>query len=307
VDTKAWMADSAKAFAAHIDATFNGAVFRVGNAATTGAHTSIVPMVGIEWQRFGGGAKHGVGVGACRDLLTLPSSTQHTAQLFEADAVLATVFQDHPQWHFIDQRRINAGRESLYNDDLHYNGPLSLATIQEVLNKLCPEGSAHAPGKRAHTPTEIVSWARTDLAHHVVVGRAGDEAVFYFVSGEGYGYRANVAGVGQQKDTAKQCAGAGLNRSDEFGGRMPAYLKQYPLVRLAPAELQALYQAKAHIPYYCPGVALQLGGDRTVMALKEGGGLRYFSSGAEFVGEGREWDQIVHLSRWELHVLAGTA
>jgi len=45
VDTKAWMTESAKAFATHIDATFPGTVFRVGNAATIGAHESIRPMV----------------------------------------------------------------------------------------------------------------------------------------------------------------------------------------------------------------------------------------------------------------------
>jgi len=45
VDTKAWMTESAKAFVKHIDNTFNGTVFRVGNAATIGAHASITPMV----------------------------------------------------------------------------------------------------------------------------------------------------------------------------------------------------------------------------------------------------------------------
>ena len=45
VDTKAWMTESAKAFVKHIDTTFNGTVFRVGNAAAIGAHASISPMV----------------------------------------------------------------------------------------------------------------------------------------------------------------------------------------------------------------------------------------------------------------------
>jgi len=232
-----------------------------------------------------------------------PLTAHRTPQLFEADAILATVFQDHPKWHFIDQRRINSGREALYNDDLHYNGPLSLATIQVALNQLCPEGSAHAPKKQ---PAEQVAWARPDLMHHVVLEQVGKDIAFYFISAEGYGYRANGPGEGEQKGTPKQCSGASLNKSDEFGGRMPSYLRQYPLVRMNAAESRSLYKAKITIPYFCPGVALQVGGDRVVMSLTGAGGLHYFSSGSEFLGEGREWDQIVYLARWELHILAGS-
>ena len=128
---------------------------------------------------------------------------------------------------------------------------------------------------------------------------------FTLVSTEGYAYGVNVAGVGEQKGTAKQCSVANRNKSAEFES-MPSYLKQYNLVRMEmnSAESKSLYKAKIKLPYYCPGVALRTDGGRAVFSLKEGGGLHYLTS-AEFIASGREWDDIVFVPRWELHILAG--
>jgi len=225
------------------------------------------------------------------------SLSRCTAQLFEADEIQATIFPDRPKWHFIDQRSINSGREAFYNDDLHYNGPLSLATIQVVLNQLCPENRARTPEKSP----KLITWARPDLAHRVIAVGHGDAAAFYFVSTEGYAYGMNVAGQGEQKGTKKQCSVSNSNKSAEFEN-MPSYLKQYELIRM---ESMPVYTAKIRVPYYCRGVALRTDGGKSVFTLTEEGGIHYFNDAAEFLRSGREWEEIVFIPRWELHILAG--
>lgn len=225
------------------------------------------------------------------------SLSRCTAQLFEADEIQATIFENRPNWHFIDQRSINAGREAFYNDDLHYNGPLSLATIQVVLNQLCPEIRARTPERSQ----KLVTWARPDLAHRVIAVGHGDTAAFYFVSTEGYAYGINLAGQGEQKGTKKECSVSSSNKSAEFEN-MPSYLKQHELIRM---ENMLVYTAKKRVPYYCPGVALRTEGGKSVFSLKKEGGIHYFNSAAEFLASGREWEEIVFIPRWELHILAG--
>ncbi len=45
---------------------------------------------------------------------------------------------DEKRWHHIDQFSINQNRFEYYNDWLHFNGPLSSATVQLMLNTMCP-------------------------------------------------------------------------------------------------------------------------------------------------------------------------
>jgi hypothetical protein len=41
------------------------------------------------------------------------------------------------QWSVVDQWGINQGREALYNDHVHFSGPLSQATWHIILSSLC--------------------------------------------------------------------------------------------------------------------------------------------------------------------------
>lgn len=46
----------------------------------------------------------------------------------------------HPlqEWFLIDQWAINEGREFLYNDRIHFAGPLTDASLQQIMNSMCP-------------------------------------------------------------------------------------------------------------------------------------------------------------------------
>ena len=42
-------------------------------------------------------------------------------------------------WYLIDQWSINKQRDHLYNDHVHYVGPLTFATLHQILNIMCPK------------------------------------------------------------------------------------------------------------------------------------------------------------------------
>ena len=65
------------------------------------------------------------------------------------DDIFWEVFQPNSEpedqmWYTIDQWAINKGRNHLYNDDIHFVGPLNSATVHQVLNMLCPGGGEDA-------------------------------------------------------------------------------------------------------------------------------------------------------------------
>lgn len=73
-----------------------------------------------------------------------------TPKLRETDRVLGQLWQIdstslHEMWHTIDQWSINEGRDELYNDQIHFNGPLSKATLQQVLNEVFSCCCSHLP------------------------------------------------------------------------------------------------------------------------------------------------------------------
>eukprot|EP00981_Chlorochromonas_danica_P008060 scaffold1949_cov176-Ochromonas_danica.AAC.3 len=59
-----------------------------------------------------------------------------------ANAVVYEELHNTTPWYFIDQWAINSGRTAFpyYNDHIHYDGPLSHATLYQMLNELCPGG-----------------------------------------------------------------------------------------------------------------------------------------------------------------------
>lgn len=141
IDERAWLRSSASAFRRHITATFPGKVFRVTNSQTL---------------------KH----------------VQHmTPSLLEMDQMLWELWRpgsepDEEQWYTIDQWSINRGRDDLYNDHVHWVGPLTQATLHQVLNLLCPGEGIE----------EVLQWPRLDLIGKMLVHEDSARGKQYFVA-----------------------------------------------------------------------------------------------------------------------------
>ena len=109
VDSRAWLLASAASFRAHVAATFKGQVF----------HTSLAQL------SPNGRIKH------------LTPQMHNTNEALWRSGVWAPGSEPAP-WYHIDQWAINAGREHLYQDHVHFNGLLTHAMLHQVLNELCP-------------------------------------------------------------------------------------------------------------------------------------------------------------------------
>ena len=109
VDMAAWLLGSGSAFKGHLASTFPGQVFR-----TTLAEFNSAGYVG-------------------------PKSPN----LKRANDLLWQIWKpssEEKPWYTIDQWAINQNRHYLYNDHVHFNGPLTHAMLHQVLNELCPGG-----------------------------------------------------------------------------------------------------------------------------------------------------------------------
>ncbi len=112
IDIHAWLKDSTVHFKRNLDSIFKGHVFRVSLSQTTK-----------------------------RDAFHTPLLQEVDAQLYELwKPGAGSVSADTRDWHHIDQWAINKDRDHLYADRLHFPGNLSLATVHQVLNTLCPVG-----------------------------------------------------------------------------------------------------------------------------------------------------------------------
>lgn len=109
IDSAEWLRSSAAAFRGHLAATFPGQVFRT-TLAEFNSNSYLLPKI---------------------------------PQLKKANGVLWEVWRPDSSerpWYTIDQWPINQGRHYLYNDHVHFNGPLTHAMLHQVLNELCPGG-----------------------------------------------------------------------------------------------------------------------------------------------------------------------
>lgn len=80
---------------------------------------------------------------------------------------------ENTMWYTIDQWAINAGRDYLYNDHIHYSGKLTHATLFQVLNTICP--------KLGIDPDFIVAYA-----NRIIFTGAYDHYNIYFADKGGY-------------------------------------------------------------------------------------------------------------------------
>jgi hypothetical protein len=108
IDTFAWIKSSASAFRSHLTETFPGKVFRTSNAQMLKHVAHSTPLLQeidhkALWPMW------------------MPGSEK-----------------EDRMWYTIDQWAINEGRNHLYNDHVHYNGPLTHAMLHQVLNIVCP-------------------------------------------------------------------------------------------------------------------------------------------------------------------------
>ena len=127
IDFENWLRKSASMFHEYIKAIFPGKVFRFTNSQT-------------------------------RDTISVKFSDR-TPFLKAVDEVLWDVWKDEKEWYTISQWAINEGRDHLYNDHVHWNGPLTFATLHQVLNTICPgEGlefrNDSLAGSIIHHPTQ---------------------------------------------------------------------------------------------------------------------------------------------------------
>jgi hypothetical protein len=107
IDYRRWLLSSAAAFKSHIAATFPGQVFRATLAEMKSDSTLSYSF------------------GRVNNLV---------------NEIWGTPSAEGKPWYTIDQWAINHGRPELYNDHIHFNGPLTFATITQILNELCPGG-----------------------------------------------------------------------------------------------------------------------------------------------------------------------
>lgn len=99
-----WLRNSAAAFRSHIAAVFPGTVFRLNNAHVVGKkYASYQP---------------------CLDQVN---------NILDETWFMGS---ENNSWYAIDQKAINEGRDNLYNDPLHFVGPLTIASLTQVRTDL---------------------------------------------------------------------------------------------------------------------------------------------------------------------------
>lgn len=232
VDTRQWLVSSASAWRAHLAATFNGQVFRTTLA-------QLAP---------GRSAAH---------MTPLMKNTNEAVW-----PVWRPGSEDLP-WYTIDQWAINEGREGLYNDHVHFNGMLTQATLQNVVNELCP-GRGDARN---------ISWPRPDLARQVVASSPA-------------GHNGSVAALFLVDDD-------GNRHSLQVNSSLPSllsYLAPFARKHISEGEL-ALIPLGVAFPVLADGDLFRATNDKVVFRL-ESGVARAIYNGAVFLAHGWEWSDV---------------
>lgn len=229
---KPWLLSSASAFRSHLTATFPGTIFRLNKA-----------HVGKKY------AHHQGCIDEVNELL---------------DAAWFTGSEGHP-WYVIDQRAINEGRDHYYNDALHYVGPLTIASLTQVLNTVCPRlGELD----RVHATAFVGSIIRNraNMTELYVVGTAG-----------------------QLRPAPSPC-----------GSAFVPYSTTYPNETvLAGPHVASLLKGPPLPSNFCDKDRLyQLPNERAVYVIGDDHKLHSFLSGTDFLHRGYSFEQIDKIDFW---------
>jgi len=248
-DKRAWLISSMLNFKAHIAAVFKGHVFRVTLAPTN---------------------KNG-------------NIAHYAPKLKEAERVMAQVLQTESvepsrMWYTIDQWAINEGRDYLYQDHIHFNGPLTLATLHSMLNELCPNGG---------NKDMINTWPQPQLRNHVVVMRfisssSSTASVVYFIDDSGYRHIVDQ-GPNQQNSNNNQL--------------LPWFLLDKPVAHLSDNEVEDISQSPAHVPYIKEECLVRPNNNKQVYWVKDGQ-KRGFPNGDIFFAHGFDFSSIIVYEPW---------
>lgn len=189
----------------------------------------------------------------------------------EADKELAKLWQvssanEHDMWYTIDQWAINENRNYLYNDQIHFQGPLSMATLQQVLNELCPGGG------NATMPNV---WPHADLAGHYIAVENSHKppltTTYYFIDKRGNKLELTL---------------------NSTSSSIPWYMKLSTKSVLKMTHIEVSDILDGPTQPYIPEDCVVRGDGREVYWLKND--HKYlFPSGNVFMAHGFEWDQII--------------
>lgn len=242
IDYEAWLRASASAFRSNLQEVFPGVVFRINN-----------PQV-HSFRNF----PH---IDAC-----LRKVDRHLWEIWHP-----STFPEDRAWYHIDQYNINKGRPALYNDGLHFIGNLSRATIQQVLNQLCPEEGVPITVKPA-----------LDLKLSLV----------------------------KIKESAETKTIENMYLVDEFGafwklpqpvGLCPNVLKYERVINMTTKQFQALNPVVLPFPEICANETLvRIGSNREIYGLYAEG-MQMFNSFAAFASRGYDFGHVKTLSEREFN------
>lgn len=252
-DKRAWLISSVLNFKAHIAAVFKGHVFRVTLAPTN---------------------KNG-------------NIAHYAPKLKEAERVMAQVLQTESvepskMWYTIDQWAINEGRDYLYQDHIHFNGPLTLATLQNMLNELCPGGG------NKNMPN---SWPQPRWRDHVTVSPT--TGTIYYIDDSGY--RHSV----QPSPDKPISSGSGSGSDSNL---LPWFLRTKPILRLQDHEIQDIAASDAPVPYIKEDCLVRPNNNKQVYWVKDGKKMG-FPNGQIFMAHGFDFSQILVMDPWIVDII----
>ena len=251
IDFDAWISSSAAGFRSNLAATFPGKVFRFTNAQT------------------------------------LKHVAQMTPLLKKIDDLIWPIWYpsgDESAWYTIDQWAINENRNHYYNDHVHFNGPLTHATLHQVLNMLCPDLGTSA-SYLADLEKHVLEVSRTASSFTEDVKRqklddgssSGDEVEYFLFDRKS----------GQLHVVDKAC--------------LPL-LKLRSTFPVGETEIKAMPRGQAFPAFLCSASStppkLIRPVSSKVVYLVENNQRRMFPSADVFMSRGFEWGQISVVEDW---------
>lgn len=280
IDNQAWIADAAKHFHENIRRTFRGKhVFQIA-----------MGQMHNDWE--------------------YRSHTHYeaNARLFDAwkDAFAhSPVTPKHPhsespaqqEWFIIDQWAINEGRNFLYNDRIHFAGPLTDASLQQIMNSLCPgRGKPVAFPVALPTSPELVGkLVLVTKINEEGGGVTSERGVFKRLDG----VNMPVGWTERSKYEYFTVNPAGyLQKHFNASSRCIDILQHTGVLEISKDVLQLLPLASSEIGDICKERSLfRPSSQKSVYAIKDGHKLA-FKNRNDFVSQGFDFGDVVTIDDW---------